>query len=362
VDFIDSLRHFSSRVEKLRGQIQTEEATKTSLIMPFFQQVFGYDVFNPDEFVPEFTADVGIKKGEKVDYCIFMEGNPVILIEAKWCGVPLEKHDSQLFRYFGTTTAKFGILTNGVVYKFYTDLEEQNKMDLKPFLELNLLDIRETLVPKLKMFCKSKFNVDEVFNSAAELKYSNEVRGYFDRQLKEPSDDYVKFILANVYEGMRTQAVIEKFKPIIKNTLNNYINELMNEKITTALKAERMSEAEADLVSVTEDKIETQILDKIVTTQEELEAFGIVKGMICDIVSPSKVSYKDTESYFSIIYGGKVTKWVCRLIMNGKKKYLVIPAGTDASQTKDTKVQIETSDDLHIHRESIRASAIRFVK
>lgn len=95
--------------------------------MPFFS-LLGYDVFDPHEFIPEFTADVGIKKGEKVDYAITKDGKPIILIEAKWCGDNLEKHGSQLFRYFGTTSAKFGILTNGIIYKFYTDLDESNKM------------------------------------------------------------------------------------------------------------------------------------------------------------------------------------------------------------------------------------------
>lgn len=121
MDFIDQVKQFAKRVEGMKDTIQTEEATKTSIIMPFFS-LLGYDVFNPNEFIPEFTADVGIKKGEKVDYAILSDGSPVILIECKWIGEPLEKHDSQLFRYFGTSKAKFAILTNGLIYRFYTDL------------------------------------------------------------------------------------------------------------------------------------------------------------------------------------------------------------------------------------------------
>lgn len=117
----------------VRGNLATEEATKTALIMPFFS-LLGYDVFNPMEFIPEFVADVGTKKGEKVDYAIMNEGKPVILIEAKGVDDDLTKHDAQLFRYFTVTDAKFAILTNGIVYKFFTDLEEPNKMDEKPFL------------------------------------------------------------------------------------------------------------------------------------------------------------------------------------------------------------------------------------
>ena len=169
MDFIDQIKQLSARIEKIKDGIQTEEATKTSMIMPFFQML-GYDVFNPLEFVPEFTADVGIKKGERVDYAIVDEdGTPQILIEAKWCGENLDKHGSQLFRYFSTTKAKFGILTNGIIYRFYTDLDEPNKMDDRPFLEFNLLDVREPLVAELKKFQKNTFDVDMIMTTASEV-------------------------------------------------------------------------------------------------------------------------------------------------------------------------------------------------
>lgn len=175
MDFIDQLKQFSNRVTSLQETIQTEEATKTAIIMPFLAML-GYDVFNPHEVVPEFTADVGIKKGEKVDYAILKDGEPVILIECKSITENLDQHDSQLFRYFGTTSAKFAILTNGLTYRFYTDLDDQNKMDKDPFLSINILDIQENQVPELKKFCKAEFDVDSIFSTASELKYANEFK------------------------------------------------------------------------------------------------------------------------------------------------------------------------------------------
>lgn len=154
MDFIDELKQLSARVVKLKDTLDTEEGTKMSLILPFFQ-ILGYDVFNPDEFMPEYTADVGIKKGEKVDYAIMKDGKPLILIECKSVSEELSKHASQLFRYFGTSEAKFGILTNGVIYKFFTDLDETNKMDLTPFMEFNVLDIKKNTIKELKKISKS---------------------------------------------------------------------------------------------------------------------------------------------------------------------------------------------------------------
>lgn len=324
MDFIDQIKQFSKRVDTLKDNLPTEEATKTSIIMPFFS-LLGYDVFNPEEFMPEFTADVGIKKGEKVDYAILSNGEPTILIECKWIGEPLDKHDSQLFRYFGTSNAKFAILTNGQIYKFYTDLEESNKMDEKPFLEIDILDIKETQVAELKKFHKSNFDVDSIFDVASELKYSSEFRTTFANQLQNPTDDFVKFFLSKSYDGRFTQNVIEKFKPILKKSLNNYITELMNDKIKTALGAQESLEV-AETQNVQQIEVVPEEKEKkIITTEEELEAFFIVKNLLKDAVDINDITYKDNERYMTILYKNKTTKWICRFYFNGLNKYITIP-------------------------------------
>ncbi len=349
MDFIDELRQFSKRVESLKDKILTEEATKTSIIMPFFA-LLGYDVFDPHEFLPEFTADVGIKKGEKVDYAIIKDGKPVILIEAKWCGENLDKHGSQLFRYFGTTPAKFGILTNGIIYKFYTDLDESNKMDLKPFLEMNILDIKDAYVNELKKFHRDSFDIETIFNTASELKYTNEIIKFMSQQLKQPSDDFIKYILGEVYSGVRTQSIIEKFRDIVKRSLNQFVNELMNDKITSALKT--TSEIQ-DEVAATEvkalDPSHSPSVSKIVTTQDEQEAFFIIRHILSEIVPREKITYKDTESYFGILYENNSWKWICRIKLDGSKKYLLLPDG-DKGQVK---YPIDSLDDINTYKQSL---------
>ena len=162
MDFTESIKQFSERVSMLKDTVSTEEATKMSLVVPLFQ-ILGYDVFNPSEFCPEYVADVGIKKGEKVDYAILDNGQPTILIECKSCSEQLDKHSSQLFRYFGASPAKFGILTNGIIYRFFTDLEESNKMDLVPFLEINMLNLKDSSINELKKFAKENFDKEKIF-------------------------------------------------------------------------------------------------------------------------------------------------------------------------------------------------------
>ena len=148
----------------------TEEATKNGFIMPFINAL-GYDVFNPLEVIPEYTCDIGTKKGEKIDYAILKEGAPIILIECKHWKENLNVHSGQLLRYFHVSKAKFGILTNGIEYRFFTDLDETNKLDEKPFLNVSLTDLRDNDFEELKKFHKSYFDVERILNTASELKY-----------------------------------------------------------------------------------------------------------------------------------------------------------------------------------------------
>lgn len=362
MDFIDQLKQFSKRVESLNGTIQTEEATKTAIIMPFFAML-GYDVFNPQEFVPEFTADVGIKKGEKVDYAIIKDGEPIILVECKSITENLERHDSQLFRYFGTSTAKFAILTNGIHYRFYTDLEDANKMDKDPFLTINILDIRDNQVPELKKFCKSVFDVDSVFSTASELKYVHAFKDIFSEQLDNPSDDFLRFFLQGCYSGAKTQAVLEKFRPILNKALNDLISEMMNDKIKVALGGSGGSVSVPDQKhieeprdSVPEDDGEKRV-PNIVTTEEELEAYFIVKNLLSDLTDIKNITHKDTESYFNILYKANTRKWICRLKLSGSSKMLILPD----ENKKESKHPIQDIYELPQYKDSLQAVLQRYI-
>lgn len=335
--FQDNLKQLGKRVIELKDSIGTEEATKTSLIMPFFATL-GYDLFNPTEFVPEFTADVGIKKGEKVDYAIVLDGKPTILIEAKSINQQLTKHDSQLFRYFGTTTSKFGILTNGEEYKFFTDLDEPNKMDLTPFLTINITKIKDNQIPELAKFHKDNFDVDKITSSAAELKYLSSLKSYLTSELNEPSDNFVKYLLGEIYEGMKTKQTIEKFKPIIKKGMNQFIAEKVNDKLSAALKTSVITdENEAKSQSDTTDESDSEVI----TTPEELEAYTICKVVLKDTIPLNRLFYRDNRSYFNILLDDNIRKWILRVRFN--------LSGMKIELNDDNKTIYELSEPMDIY-------------
>lgn len=344
MDFIESIKQFSERVSMLKDTISTEEATKMSLVVPLFQ-LLGYDVFNPSEFCPEYIADVGIKKGEKVDYAILENGQPTILIECKSCSEQLDKHSSQLFRYFGTSPAKFGILTNGIIYRFYTDLEESNKMDLVPFLEINMLQLKDASINELKKFCKDNFDKDKIFSTAEELKYSSLIKGALQKEFESPSDDFVRFILADIYEGQKNQRVLDKFSPLVKRAFSSFVNEIVNTKISSALSVD----SDEETIESTETTVEEAPVSKIITTEEEIEGFYIVRGLLAGIVPVEDVAYRDTESYFGVLYTNNNRKPICRLNLDTKNKQLLIPD----ENKKFERIYIESLNDIYKYKNKL---------
>lgn len=341
MDFKDEIKQFGDRVEKLKAQINTEEATKNAFIMPFIKAL-GYDVFNPLEVVPEFIADIGIKKGEKVDYAVMKDGEPSILVECKHWSENLDPHNSQLFRYFHTTKAKFGILSNGIVFRFYTDLVEKNKMDEKPFLEFNVTDIKDNQIEELKKFHKSYFDVDNIVNTASELKYMNELKAFINTEFQNPTEGFVKHFARQTYPGVLTAKIMEQFTALTKKSIQQYINDLITERLKSALKKENDDEKntlELETIAGVDNNLGESKVD---TTADELEGFMIVKTILRQKIPSSRIAYRDAQSYFAILLDDNNRKTICRLYLNGGKKYF---AFID-DQKKEVKNEIITLDDI----------------
>jgi hypothetical protein len=345
MDFKDQIKQLGDRVAKLKEQIQTEEATKNAFIMPFLQ-VLGYDVFNPIEVVPEYITDIGTKKGEKIDYAIFKDGNPTILIECKHWAQNLNVHDGQILRYFHVSKAKFGLLTNGVTYRFYSDLVDANKMDEKPFLEFNINEIKDNQIEELKKFHKTVFDAESITNTASELKYTNELKHILQQELANPSADFVKHFARQVYPSVITAKVLEQFTSLTRKSIQQHISDLITERLKTALTKEDEKTKEQEAIQAEQAKSDE---NKVVTTEEELEGFMIVKTILRQKISATRVSYRDAQSYFAILLDDNNRKTICRLYLNGSKKYFVILD----DQKKEVKNEIISLDDIFKYSETL---------
>jgi predicted type IV restriction endonuclease len=347
MDLIDKLKNISESIPKQIKHIETEEATKNAFVMPFLNAL-GYNVFDPTEVVPEFTADVGTKKGEKVDYAIMREGQPTILIECKPCNTDLDKeHASQLYRYFSVTPARFGVLTNGIIYRFYTDIEEPNKMDAKPFLEIDMSEIKEVHVKELKKFTKISFDLDEILTTASELKYTGEMKKIIASEMIDPSEDFVKFFAKKVYSGPVTERVRLKFTGITKTAMNQFIKDQVSARLQSALEA---STEEKKVEEKPEVLVESK--KRVVTTEDEWEGYYIIKAILHEVLDINRVAIRDNLSYCGILLDNSNRKPICRLHFNGKQKYL----GLFDENKKEEKILIETINDIYNHSEKLKTT------
>lgn len=354
MDFEEKIASLAKKVQQQTSSILTEEATKTAFIMPFIHMVLGYDIFNPTEVIPEFTADVGTKKGEKVDYAIVNNGEVQILIEAKKIGEELNiKYASQLYRYFSVTTAKIAVLTNGQVYKFYTDLDAPNKMDEKPFLVLDILDIDDHVLPELRKITKPNFDVESIVNAAGELKYVSMIKKILSSQIANPDDDFIKFFACKIYDGPITQKIREQFTPLAKKAFTQFLNDQVNDRLKSAMTG-NVSTVEVKTDNNEQESQEDD--DGIITTVEEIEGFNIVKAIVRSVVDAKRIIGRDTKSYFGVLLDDNNRKPICRLHFNRTQKYI----GIFGENKEETRNPIESLDDIFKFEEQLKKTALSY--
>ena len=215
-------------------------------------------------------------------------------------------------------------------------------MDLVPFLEVNLLDLKDSAINELKKFCKGNFDREKIFSTAEDLKYSSMIKKVLSQQLENPSEDFVRFIISDIYEGQKNQKVIEKFTPIVKKSFSGMINEIVNQKISSALTPEDTED------SVAEESAE-EPSSKIITTEDELEAYYIIRGMLCEVSNVNDIVHRDTESYFGILYKDNNRKPICRINLNTKNKQLLIPD----ENKKFNRIYIDSLNDLYKYKKQL---------
>lgn len=354
MDIIDSLSQLAARLPRLRETVQTEEATKNALIMPFIQAL-GYNVFDPFEVVPEFTSDVGTKKGEKVDYVLMNEGKPTILIECKAINSALNiNHASQLYRYFSCTEAHIAILTNGVEYQFYTDIEAPNKMDDHPFFEFSLQDMDTRKVTEIKKFSKSLFDLENILSNASELKYKKQIRHLFSQELESPSDEFVRLFAKQVYGGVLTPDRRAQFATLVGQAFREWLNNRISERLQNAI--DGVSPAPATSATSPEPAIvpnaaspDAKNDDGIETTEEELEGFHIVRAILSQVIDPKRIFLKDTRSYCGVLLDFNVRKPLCRFLFTNKQTTLILLD----KERNEKKIALDSVVDIYKHADEL---------
>lgn len=347
MDFKQQLKKLAEKVEANKSFIINEEGTKNAFVMPFIQ-ILGFDVFDHNDVMAEFVADVPMKKGEKVDYALKKGGKPIILVECKKCVERLDKHGTQLSRYFTFSEARFGILTNGIKYWFFTDVDKSNVMDGYPFFQFDITDHTEIEAEFVERFSKNTFDPKVIQNAVSEMVYSREIRTLLHGDLKNPSRDFVKYVADKTFlekqRGRVTDKVMNLYTDLLRKNIPTLIDELIAERLLPK-------------TPQAPDEID-EYGSKIVTTEEELEAYFIVKAICRQKVVASRIVFRDAQAYFAILLDNNRLKTICRVYLNTSKKYFAL---MDADK-KEVKHEILSVDEIFGFSEQLLAAVSHFEK
>lgn len=363
MDLKHLLNQLSDKIAKQKDSITTEEATKTSFIMPMIAAL-GYDVFNPFEVVPEMDCDL-TKRGDKIDYAIMKDNAPILLIECKHCKQNLDLHSTQLAKYYVASNARFGVLTNGIEYRFYADLEKQNIMDKKPFLVVDMLDLTDTDIEQLKKFHKSYYNEQDILSTAQELQITIQVKDLLNRNFQNPGDEFVRYFVKYTGDGKSSARQIEQYRPIVKKSIASVINDIIADRLNVAIKNENKEEdqpKENVCLGSHQEHAETEKLpdgvvfqDKekgVITTKEEIDAYNIVRSILRQYVDVKRIQYNDYKSYFTVNLDGSTWWWICRLSLKPFRKRICIPKEDYSS---NEWIEIEDIDDLFKNADKLKS-------
>lgn len=341
MDLSSNINLLVNTISESKPSIATEEATKQAFILPFFQKL-GFDVFNPNVFVPEFTADIGTKKNEKVDYAIFKDKKPFILIEAKHHEQKLDNHHNQLVRYFNVVDCKFAVLTNGVEYRFFSDLDKENIMDKAPFLTIDLLNLKERDLKELEKFTADNIDSENILKLANQRKYVSLVKDIFKKETIDPSDSIIRLFASQMTDKKLTQGVIAEFKSYVKQAFSEVSYDLASDRLNN-IKSELSINSTSNI-----ENLETEE-NKIITTEEELEGFFIIKSILAEKCSLSRIHQRDNQSYFAILLDDNNRKWIARLYFNTKQKYLSL----HISDKQEEKFAIDNVEDIYKYKNNL---------
>ncbi|MDP2494507.1 type I restriction endonuclease [Shimia thalassica] len=355
VDFKEEVANLANRSKAAEEQAMTEEATKTSVVLPFLRAL-GFDVFNLDEVVPEYIADVGTKKGEKVDFALKIDGKVSMLVEVKPISSKLGNAQfNQLFRYFAVTEARLGILTNGREAWFFSDTDAPNKMDKKPFFKFDFQSYSEDQLTELALFQKIDFAIDAIIEAASNLKYTRSAANYFKRQLDSPDEDFVRFVGKRIHDGPVTKSVLEQIKPSVQVALDEVVRDRIQDKLNITFSADTVPSEKDENPKVADQVLPSEVSDNsgIETTEEEIQAFMIIKAIGAKLAPVSRITMRDAKSYCAIIMDDNNRRPVCRLYFNSAKTKSI---GIFDANKNEERLKIESLDDIYTHSDLIEAA------
>lgn len=342
-EFNERIRRHAEHIAHAGPHCTTEETTKQALILPLLD-ILGFSPFDPTRVKAEYGADFpGAKFNERVDYALFCHNVPVMFIEAKAWGEKLSNHAPQLARYFNATPeVAVAAITSGNEWRFFTDLVNKNVMDTDPFLVIHFAALDDSQIVRLARFRHDEFQPEALRTLAEESVYLEAFKEVVRKSVLECDQDFVRYVAGkSTVQRTLTAKFLEATTPIVKQA----VALSMSEMVANSLSAPQPTPAPvsaavvAPIADVYADQTDPSN-PRIVTTYAERRLLEIVQellGPATDVVA------KDTESYYTLLYQGKVNRWLLRYHAERKMPFIQVCVPlTDERRREIVRAGLET--------------------
>lgn len=327
----DALNDIRARIEKFGDDLDNEEITKDVLIRPMIQAL-GYDSSDPTQIKAEFSVTLPKGGRGRADYVIFHNGQPAIVMECKALGVPLDqKIQQQMLQYARALGAFAGIVTDGDTYLCFANVDDEDKIDSRCYHAMDLTDPQNDDEQALQLLSKARLFPKQLREQAAALMSVLDQEDLLSEVLNDPVLSQEIFRLGGIEDSTQrdeeSAATIDSLREMIERAV------------------ERVAGGDLEV-------------PKVVTTNEELDAHLLCKGMLHGVIEPHRVHFRDSKTYASVLIDDNNRKQICRLHFNGRQKYL----GTFDADRQETRHAIEDIDDLLKFARAIRSTARRYAE
>lgn len=341
--FNERLRKHADHVKSVGMHCSTEETTKQALILPLLD-ILGFSPFDPTKVKAEYGADFpGAKSSERVDYALFCHDVPVMFIEAKAHSEKLVNHCPQLARYFNATPeVTIAAITNGCEWRFFTDLNNKNVMDTEPFLTVDFGDLDGTLLPRLRRFRHDEFQPEALRTLAEETVYLTAFTDVIRQSLREPDVEFVRYVAGRAAVHRQFNAkFLESIAPLVKQAVERAVSSMVVSGLSAQIPTPVTSvitATPAPTVVTPPNPTDTMadVVDadnpRIVTTYAERRLLEVVTEILGE---QADIGAKDTESYYSILYQGKVSRWLLRYQADKRQPCIFVCVPLDEQRKRE---------------------------
>lgn len=306
-----------------------ETQTRDNLIHPFFN-ILNYSKL--DDYTHEYISDMGDKKGRKVDIAITLgKKEPLMLVECKSATAKLnDNHFRQLNEYcLYSPSAKVGVLTNGIIYNFYTVNQKEKKgLNSKPFFTFDLTNYDNSQLEMLALFNRQSIEINEIIQEAEDVYFLDNFDNALFKTLVE-TDDLVKLIFKNMGGLRSTEKALSQIKGLVNSiSIKTALDKIIQKEI---------SESNSG----------------IITTAEEIKAYNVIKTILAmsskiKAADLERINYRDLKNSFLIIVDDKQTKNICSLVFKEKLKAIDINGNRfeldDVTVSSITKLKKELTE------------------